>query len=67
MQKTRVSPFRAGGRYPPSNPSHDTLWLRYCRYCFRIVSPEKEYTLQAESEVEQQEWMEALQVGWVGQ
>ncbi|KAL4420567.1 hypothetical protein ABPG75_010223 [Micractinium tetrahymenae] len=31
------------------------------RYAFRVVSPEKEYVLQAENEVEQQEWMEMLQ------
>jgi hypothetical protein len=27
------------------------------------VSPEKEYTLQAENELEQREWVEAIQVG----
>ncbi|KAI7840581.1 hypothetical protein COHA_005734 [Chlorella ohadii] len=31
------------------------------RYAFRVVSPEKEYHLQAENEVEQQEWMQMLQ------
>ncbi|GAB4819632.1 hypothetical protein N2152v2_006678 [Parachlorella kessleri] len=31
------------------------------RYCFRVVSPEKEYTLQAENELEQREWVEAIQ------
>ncbi|KAL4436335.1 hypothetical protein ABPG77_009897 [Micractinium sp. CCAP 211/92] len=31
------------------------------RYAFRVVSPEKEYVLQAENEMEQQEWMEMLQ------
>ncbi|KAL4855575.1 ADP-ribosylation factor GTPase-activating protein AGD3 [Chlorella vulgaris] len=31
------------------------------RYAFRVVSPEKEYVLQAENEVEQQEWMQMLQ------
>ena len=33
------------------------------RFCFRVVSPEKEYVLQAENELEQKEWMEAIQVG----
>jgi hypothetical protein len=33
------------------------------RYAFRVVSPEKEYVLQAENEVEQREWMQMLQVG----
>lgn len=31
------------------------------RYCFRVVSPEKEYTLQAENDLEQREWVEAIQ------
>jgi Arf-GAP/coiled-coil/ANK repeat/PH domain-containing protein len=36
------------------------------RYAFRVVSPDKEYVLQAENEVEQQEWMQMLQVGGRG-
>ena len=35
------------------------------RYAFRVVSPDKEYVLQAENEVEQQEWMQMLQVGGI--
>lgn len=31
------------------------------RYCFRVVSPEKTYTLQAEDELDRREWVEALQ------
>ncbi|KAK9807526.1 hypothetical protein WJX72_001570 [[Myrmecia] bisecta] len=31
------------------------------RYCFRVVSPEKVYTLQAENDLEQREWMETIQ------
>ncbi|KAL3136510.1 hypothetical protein ABBQ38_005760 [Trebouxia sp. C0009 RCD-2024] len=31
------------------------------RYCFRVVSPEKVYLLQAEDELDQREWMEAVQ------
>ena len=31
------------------------------RFAFRVISPEKEYTLQAENEAEAREWMSALQ------
>ena len=44
---------------PPPPPLQDPS----LRYAFRVVSPEKEYMLQAENEVEQQEWMQMLQVG----
>jgi hypothetical protein len=30
------------------------------RFCFRVVSPAKEYTLQAENAAEQADWMEAI-------
>lgn len=33
------------------------------RCCFRVVSPEGTYTLQAESEYERTQWIHALQVG----
>lgn len=31
------------------------------RHCFRVVSPEREYVLQAEDDLDAQEWMEAIQ------
>ncbi len=34
-------------------------------YFTRVVSPDKTYTLQAEDELDKQEWIEALQVSWV--
>lgn len=42
---------------PAARPQDPSL-----RYAFRVVSPGKEYHLQAENEVEQQEWMQMLQV-----
>lgn len=31
------------------------------RFCFRVISPEKTYTLQADSDLDRQEWMTAIQ------
>ena len=32
------------------------------RFCFRVVAPDKSYTLQADNEMDRRDWMEALQV-----
>ena len=32
------------------------------RFCFRVVAPDKAYTLQADNEMDRRDWMEAVQV-----
>ncbi|KAK9822748.1 hypothetical protein WJX74_003816 [Apatococcus lobatus] len=32
------------------------------RFCFRVVAPDKAYTLQADNEMDRRDWMEAIQV-----
>lgn len=32
------------------------------KFCFRVVAPDKAYTLQADNEMDRRDWMEAVQV-----
>lgn len=32
------------------------------KFCFRVVAPDKAYTLQADNEMDRRDWMEAIQV-----
>lgn len=50
---------------PSVSPAVPAVQDPSLRYAFRVVSPDKEYVLQAENEVEQQEWMQMQQVGGI--